>query len=538
MLAAWEALLASIKFRNFMKKLDEIALFKNVSSSWLALGVNICVGIFISPYILHHLGDEAFGLWVLIFSITGYYGLFDLGIRSSIVRYVAAYSATRDYTELSRLLSTALLGYSGIGALAIFITLGGSFFVDSIFRVPPDFLHTARLLFLIVGTAVALGFPAGIFGGVLEGLQRFYLLNSTSICATMMRALLIVLALRHGYGLLMVALITVSMPLISGLVNAIMVLSILPVRLRFGNVNRETVRRIANYSSSTLIILVASRLRFKTDALVIGTFVSSAAITYFTIGSRLVEYAGEVVTGLAQVFVPMSSKSDATGDLAGLRKIFVAGNRACAFIIFPISATLIILGKSVIEAWVGPRYVATSYPVLLVLVLPYTFFMAQGASGRVLFGMAKHRTLSIVVLLEGSANVFLSIFLVRRFGILGDAFGTAIPLLCTTMFFLPRHLCRQLKLSVASYLRKAYLLPLALCVPQVAVLLLMRHWFVAHNYFQLAIQLVAGGAVYGVGLFWAIWTRKAWQVEGIHDMETANQVAAGLIETYQREEEV
>jgi O-antigen/teichoic acid export membrane protein len=538
MLAAWEVLLASKKFRNLMKKLDEIALFKNVSSSWLALGVNICVGIFISPYILHHLGDEAFGLWVLIFSITGYYGLFDLGIRSSIVRYVAAYSATRDYTELSRLLSTALLGYSGIGALAIFITVGGSFFVDSIFRVPPDFLHTARLLFLIVGTAVALGFPAGIFGGVLEGLQRFYLLNSTSICATMMRALLIVLALRHGYGLLMVALITVSMPLISGLVNAIMVLSILPVRLRFGNVKRETVRRIANYSSSTLIILVASRLRFKTDALVIGTFVSSAAITYFTIGSRLVEYAGEVVTGLAQVFVPMSSKSDATGDLAGLRKIFVAGNRACAFIIFPISATLIILGKSVIEAWVGPRYVATSYPVLLVLVLPYTFFMAQGASGRVLFGMAKHRTLSIVVLLEGSANVFLSIFLVRRFGILGDAFGTAIPLLCTTMFFLPRHLCRQLKLSVASYLRKAYLLPLALCVPQVAVLLLMRHWFVAHNYFQLAIQLVAGGAVYGVGLFWAIWTRKAWQVEGIHDMETANQVAAGLIETYQREEEV
>jgi O-antigen/teichoic acid export membrane protein len=537
-LAAWEAFLASENFRNLMKKLDEIALFKNVSSSWLALGVNICVGIFISPYILHHLGDEAFGLWVLIFSITGYYGLFDLGIRSSIVRYVAAYSATRDYTELSRLLSTALLGYSGIGALAIFITLGGSFFVDSIFRVPADFLHTARLLFLIVGTAVALGFPAGIFGGVLEGLQRFYLLNSTSICATMMRALLIVLALRHGYGLLMVALITVSMPLISGLVNAVIVLSILPVRLSLGNVNRETVRRIANYSSSTLIILVASRLRFKTDALVIGTFVSSAAITYFTIGSRLVEYAGEVVTGLAQVFVPMSSKSDATGDLAGLRKIFVAGNRACAFIIFPISATLIILGKSVIEAWVGPRYVATSYPVLLVLVLPYTFFMAQGASGRVLFGMAKHRTLSFVVLLEGSANVFLSIFLVRRFGILGDAFGTAIPLLCTTMFFLPRHLCRQLKLSVAMYLRKAYLLPLALCVPQVAVLVLMRHWFVAHNYFQLAIQLGAGGAVYGVGLFWAIWTRKAWQVEGIHDLDTANQVAADLIETYQREEEV
>ena len=68
---------------------------------------------------------------------------------------------------------------------------------------------------------------------------------------------------------------------------------------------------------------------------------------------------------------------------------------------------------------------ATSYPVLLVLVIPSTLMLAQSASSRVLFGMAKHKTLAIVTLLEGGANLFLSIFLVRQFGILGDAFGTA-----------------------------------------------------------------------------------------------------------------
>jgi O-antigen/teichoic acid export membrane protein len=521
-----------------MKKLDKVALFKNVGSSWFALGVNISVGIFISPYIIHHLGDDAFGLWFLVFSITGYYGLFDLGIRSSIVRYVATYSATQNQDELNRLISTALFTYSGIGTLAILITVGGSFYVDSIFRMSPQFLHTARWLFLIVGSAVSLGFPLGVFGGVLEGLQRFYLLNFTSIGATVLRAVSIVIAVRHGYGILVVALITVLMPLISGLVNATVVLSILPLRLRLNNVSRDSLRRIATYSSSTFIIIVAARLRFKTDAMVIGTFLSSAAITYFAIGSRLVDYGGEVVSGLAQVFVPMSSKSDATGDLAGLRKILVAGNRACALIIFPIAAILIVLGKSVIEAWVGARYVATSYPVLLVLVIPSTLMLAQSASGRVLFGMARHKSLAVVTLLEGSANLFLSIFLVRHFGILGDATGTAIPLACTTLFFLPRHLCRVLKLRIGVYLREAFLLPLILCTPLVAVLLLMRHWFIAHHYFQLAIQLLVGSVVYGVGLLWAIWTRKAWQVEGIHDQDTANQVAVSLIETYQHEEEV
>jgi O-antigen/teichoic acid export membrane protein len=190
----------------------------------------------------------------------------------------------------------------------------------------------------------------------------------------------------------------------------------------------------------------------------------------------------------------------------------------------------------VIEAWVGTRYVATSYSVLLVLVIPYTLMLAQSASSRVLFGMAKHRTLAIVILLEGGANIFLSIFLVRQFGILGDAAGTAIPLLCTTLFFLPRHLCRVLNLRIGVYIREAFLLPAFLCGPMVATLLLMRHWSGAHNYWQLAIQMGVGLAVYGAGLFWAIWTRKAWQVEGIQDQDAASQVAVGLIDTYQGED--
>ena len=519
-----------------MKKLDKVEILKNVGSSWCALGVNILVGIFLSPYILHRLGDEAFGLWVLIFSITGYYGLFDLGIRSSIVRYVAKYSATNNYEELNRLINTAMASYGTVGILALLVTFGGAFYVAPIFKISTNFLSTARSLFLMVGTAVSLGFPLGVFGGILEGLQRFYLLNFTSISSTLLRALLIVLALRHGHGLLTVAIITVSLPLLAALVNATVVLHLVPLRFSPRYVERSSLQRIANYSGATFMIILAGRLRFKTDAVVIGTFVSSAAITYFAIGSRLVDYAGEVISSLAQIFVPMSSQSDATGDMDRLRKIFVAGNRACALIIFPIAAILAILGKSVIEAWVGRRYVATSYPVLLVLLIPSTFMLAQAASARTLFGMAKHKTLAVVTLMEGVANLILSIILVRRFGILGDAVGTAIPLTCTTLWFLPRHLCRVLGLRVRTYVRQAFVLPLALTMPLIAVLLLMRHWFIAHNYLELVGQLLVGLSVYAMGLIWAIWTRKAWQVEGIHDEETARETAMALVETYQQEE--
>jgi O-antigen/teichoic acid export membrane protein len=495
-----------------MRKLERNQIIKNVGSSWFALGVNILVGIFLSPFILHRLGDAAFGIWVLIFSVTGYYGIFDFGIRSSIIRYVSKYTATRDVDEVSRLINTAMFTYTCVGALSLVITLLGCLYVDQVFHILPGFRLTARWLLLVVGSSVALGFPLGVFGGMLEGLQKFYVLNWTNTVSSLLRVVLIVFYLNRGAGLLTVALITVGLPLLASFVRAAVALRSLPVRFSWKYVDRGAFRQMANYSGVTFMIIVASRLRFKTDALVIGKFLGAAAITYFYAGSRLVDYAGEVVSSLAQIFVPMSSQSDAAGNMDRLRKIFVAGNRACAFTTLPITAVFIILGKSIIEVWLGKKYVEQGYPVLLALIIPYTLMLAQSASTRILFGMGKHGKLAVVTLIEGAANLVLSILLVRPFGIIGDAMGTAIPLAGTFLLFMPFHLCSRLSIRLTTYLRQAYMLPLMLCAPLVVVLVLMQRWFVAHTYWQLAVQLLAGGLAYAVCVGWAYVTDRAFHV--------------------------
>jgi O-antigen/teichoic acid export membrane protein len=496
-----------------MRRWEKIHIIKNVGSSWFSLAFNIVVGVFLSPFILHRLGDAAYGIWVLIFSVTGYYGLFDLGIRSSVVRYVSRFSAIKDDDSLSKLINTSLLTYTVIGLVTLGVTLAGMSSVTSWFRIPPEFRETSRVLFLMVGASVALGFPLGVFSGILEGLQRFYFLNLTNVVSTLFRAVLIVLALNRGYGLLMVAAITIVLPILISLLRAAIVLRILPRRYGFRYVDRASLREIAGYSSTTFLIMISFKLRFKTDELVIGTLLSSAAITYFSIGDRLLDYASEVVSSLAQIFVPMSSQSDAVGDLPRLQKIFIAGNRACALIIFPISAILALLGKSVITVWVGAQYVPVSYPVMLVLLFPMTASLAQSASSRILFGMAKHRTLSLIVFLEAIANLVLSILLIRPLGLVGDALGTAIPLTCTALVFYPRHMCRLLGMQVGNFASQTFLLPLTLCAPLVATLIAMRYWFFPRGYLQLALQLVIAAAVYGAGVLWAFRTKRLWKVE-------------------------
>ena len=485
----------------------------NVASSWGGLGVNIAVGFFLSPFILHHLGDEAFGLWILIFALTGYYGIFDFGIRSSIVRYVSKFQATGDKDELARLVNTSLFTYTCLGLILIVPSVVGAFYVDRLFQIPPGFLRDARILFLMVGLSLALGFPLGISGGILEGLQRFYLMNWTNIANTLLRAVLIVYVLRHGFGLLSVAFITVTLPLITAAVRGVFAQRLMGIPYGWQYVSRDSMRQVANYGSVTFMIIVAGRLRFKTDAVVIGTFLSAAAITHFSIGARLVDYAGETVSSLAQIFLPMSSHLHATGNYDQLRKVFISGNRACALVMFPMTVALVVMGKSVIEAWVGRQYVTSSYVVLLIVLIPSALYQAQSTSNRILFGMSLHKSLAYVVLMEGIANVILSVVLVRPLGIVGDALGTAIPLLCTSLVFLPRHMCRQLQVPVRKFLFESYFYPLIFCIPMSIVLILMQHSFYAHRYPQLLVNLMVGVATYGVGVIWLVLTREPAGIE-------------------------
>jgi len=174
------------------------------------------------------------------------------------------------------------------------------------------------------------------------------------------------------------------------------------------------------------------------------------------------------------------------------------------------------------------------------MILACTLWWSQSASGRVLFGMSKHGTWAKITLIEGIANLILSIALIRPLGIIGDALGTAIPLALSTIYFMPRHVSKLLSIRLTTYLREAYTLPFLLTMPLAATLLLLQQWFVPHNYRGLGLQLLIGAAVYGTGLLWAYRSDRAFRTGPLvakSEGETLdiNAGPAPAVETFQQE---
>lgn len=485
---------------------------KNVGATWLGLLIHGAIGFFLSPFILHRLGSETYSLWILIFAFSGYFGLLDLGIRSSIVKYTAKFIANGDEDELSRYLSTSFAFYFAMGIAVLLLTAIGSVYFRFLFKIPASSIQQPRLIFTIAGIGVAITFPLGVFAGALEGLQRFSWLQLSQIAVTLLRALLIIATLSSGGGLLAIGIITVATNIVSYLAFTWMAIRLLPVSLHVRRVEKAALSKMAGYGVFAFAIVAAEKLRFQSDAMVIGAMLSSSAITIFAIGSKLVEYSSYAVRSMSQIFTPMSSQFEASGDVDRLRRTFIAGNRACAFVVFPVCVTLILLGRPLIEAWVGEQYVA-SYYVLVLLIIPRSLYLAQSVSTKILLGMGRHRALATILLFEGCANLCLSFLFVRRWGILGVALGTAIPLMCTSLAFLPRHLCRILGISVREFLTRAYALPLSLCVPLGATLWFLNQEFPSHTYVGVVLQIAVGGAIYCTGLMLALWTGGARSIK-------------------------
>jgi O-antigen/teichoic acid export membrane protein len=91
----------------------------NVAWNWAGVAVSLIIGFVLSPYLFRKLGPEGYGIWALTFSLIEYYWLLDLGIRSSIAKFVAHHWALHEPPEISRVVSTAVTYSCIVAALML-----------------------------------------------------------------------------------------------------------------------------------------------------------------------------------------------------------------------------------------------------------------------------------------------------------------------------------------------------------------------------------------------------------------------------------
>ena len=158
--------------------LDEArVVVRNVSTRYLALAVEMIVGLLVLPFNVAHLGKAAYGLWILTTSITAYFSVLDLGYSGAVVKFVAHYRAKRDVKALNEILSTMGCAFSAFGLITYLAAVIVAVYLDRLFQLSPQEVQLGRVVLLVVSVNVAAGTAFSVFGGVINGFQRYDLNN-------------------------------------------------------------------------------------------------------------------------------------------------------------------------------------------------------------------------------------------------------------------------------------------------------------------------------------------------------------------------
>jgi len=451
---------------------------QNILSNWMALGVSTAIGFFLAPYIVHRLGNVAYGVWVLVASLSAYMGLLDFGLRGAVMRYVSKGNARGDHAEAQDAVSAALWIRVWI-SLAIFI-VGGAFtqIFPRLFAVPAVMEHAARIAIMLTAVTVAINLWCGVFAGVLTALHRYDRLSLITIFQSTCRAAGIVWLLHHGHGFLVLVLWDLGTSLLSNSMLVVAALRSYPqLRLTFRRPTKEVFSKLWTYSFYALLINFAIQVVNYTDNLVVGAFTSTTAVTLYAIGGSLIIYARQTVGAMTTTFGPLASTFEAKGSQKDLRRLLIQGTRAALLISLPIELALFLRGETFISLWMGPQYAHPSGTVLRILLLSLIVSTGSAASGGIVYGMEKHKRLAKWAVLEAIANLGLSIFLVRRIGIYGVAWGTVIPSLIIEVLYWPPYICQLVGMRVSSYLWQTWGRTVLAAVPYaIACYFVERYW--------------------------------------------------------------
>ena len=413
-------------------------------------------------YIVKHIGETDYGIYLFVTAITGYFGILDLGIGNSLIKFVAEYHAKDDKEKLNEVINTTFFIFLFIGIVgAVLIFLVGTFLLNYLAGVlpaleSPDFYPKARGIMYIIGATFIFSLSLASLKGVLAGLQRYDILALITFIMSLINLGVVVLVLSLGLGIIELVFYTTCTGLLGFIITGWYIQKLLPdVSITFSYLRRGMVKVLMDLSMSVFLLSVFVMVIYYTDRLVIGLLIDVALITFYQAAWKLYMIPGQIPAVGLYAMIPAASELEATQNLQALRRLFLRTTKYVLAICLAFAVPLLFLSDKLLILWMGDEY-AQYYIIVQILTISLFFDFNNYVATQILIGMNKIKKFVKYYGIVAILNLGISVFLVQQgFGLKGVALGTTIPFVLLEVFFL-RHVFNVLDIKWRTYAKQVF----------------------------------------------------------------------------------
>jgi len=462
---------------------------------------------FIPPFVLAHVTLEAYGLWSTAFILVSYVGLSIMGISSVYIKYVAEYTARRDFNKANELLSTGLcltvpfcLATFGICYLIwpkIVVWL----------HIAPSLRVDAREVVLSVVAIFLASLSLGAFHDAVVGAQKTDMVQRRWMVCYTVETILIFVLVGMGRGIRGLSEAFVVRTVLDIVLCLIMAVRLLPwLRISPRLITKEAFKTLFAFGAVVQIQGLLSTALNSIERAIAAPLVGLAGTGLLDIGKKLPGMAGSVPLAFASSFTPAASYLQ--GGLEGsstqrdtVRHLYLRGARYMNLAAAYFCGLLAVMPSPILDVWMGKHYAGAAYLVVIFSISTQIHLMT-GPGTSILKGIGRPKE-EFYYALPNVAVLLVAVPIARlvqgRWTTLGIATAVAISTLISAGYFL-LHANRLLKISVGEYWKQVFgpgMVPYLVAAP----FALPAAYVVAHNGRWASAGWIAGiGAVYSIAL--------------------------------------
>jgi O-antigen/teichoic acid export membrane protein len=321
------------------------------------------------PFLIAGLGELRFAALALCWALINYGAIFDLGVGRALTQAVASRAKFAPTSEIRVLVAAGLRLALGVGLVgAATVAVMSPWLAEQVLNIPQELESETVRAFYLVSVSIPLTSAMSALRGVLEGRQRFGLVNAARVPA-LGGTFLAPLAVLPFSGDLSHAVAAVL------LVRAVAVAAFwafcmneLRGPLLQAGATGAVYRDLLRFGGWMSVTNLVGPLMDYMDRFLIGALLPLGALAYYTTSYELVTKLLVFSAAIVAVAFPAFAAAMAV-EAPQMKRLFDRVLLALALLMFPVVFSLGLFGHQVLTLWVGQEIAGRATAALQILAV-------------------------------------------------------------------------------------------------------------------------------------------------------------------------
>jgi O-antigen/teichoic acid export membrane protein len=402
---------------------------RNSFHGFLGFITPVIFSLVITPYLIAKLTPDLYGIYILCITCMGMFSLLDFGIGQGVIKFISENLAKNNIKEIRDIIGVStyfavLLGAIGGGLMVIF-----SNDLAGLFKISKIYFYTAERAFSLSALGFFLNFLSNIYSSIPQACHRYDINTKIQLIIWFVLNLSIVAILYFGWGLEEVILINLIFAFLRFLTFFLVYKRLFPTLSLIPNFRFKVLRKIFSFSGYSALNNITGNLVYRIDKVIVGSFLGSAAVTYYSIPFNLVQVGFGIIESGNRFIFPRTSSLNYLGELNEIKKVYLRGINYSSIICSFFTILFITIGNSFISLWLGPAFAERTSSILPILAVVFCFHSLSVTAFHVYNGLGLSQINMISSLVGSISYLLVALMAIPHFGFDGAAISFAFSVI-------------------------------------------------------------------------------------------------------------